>query len=65
MSIGANLLSMQITMSVGESNGIMAKELEWGLKVSKFEPQLHYSIHFWINTLRKGMNPFIPLSYAK
>ena len=38
----------------------MAQVLDCGLEVSKFEFQLHYYIHFWIHTLEKSMNPFIP-----
>ena len=34
----------------------MAKVLNCSLKISKFELQLHYYIHFWTNTLVKGMN---------
>ena len=33
-------------------------------RVSKFEPQSHYYIHFWSNTFQKAMNLFISLSYG-
>ena len=34
--------------------------LDYNIVVSEFELQLCYYIHFWTNTLGKGMNPFIP-----
>ena len=33
--------------------------LDCDLEVSEFELQLRYYVHFRINILRKGMNPFI------
>ena len=38
----------------------MASPIILGLKVSKFELQLHYYIHFWANTLGKVVNLLIP-----
>ena len=38
----------------------MIKVLDFGLKVSVFELQSCYYVHFRTNTLRKGMNPIIP-----
>ena len=39
--------------------GIIVKALECRIVVSKFKFQLRYYIHFWTNTLGKGMNPLI------
>ena len=39
--------------------GVMVKALEWGIVVSEFELHSRYGIHFWTNTLGKGMNPLI------
>ena len=38
----------------------MAKVLDCGLEVSKFELQSHYYVPYQTNTLGKGMNSFIP-----
>ena len=40
--------------------GIVAYVLDCNIVVSKFELQLCYDIHFWTNTLGKGMNLLIP-----
>ena len=46
--------------SIGEGpHGVIIKVLNCGIVVSKFEPQLRYYVHFWTNTLGKGMNPLI------
>ena len=37
----------------------MVKVLDYGIVVSEFKLQSHYYIHFWTNTLGKGMNPLI------
>ena len=37
----------------------MAKVLEYEIIVSMFEFQSRYYVHFWTNTLKKGMNPLI------
>ena len=41
-------------------NGVMAIVLNSDLKVSKFEPESNYCVHFQNNTLGKGMNHIIP-----
>ena len=41
--------------------GVTAKVVDCSLKVSKFELQLCYYIHFQTYTLRKVINPLIPL----
>ena len=43
----------------GSSSGVMTKVLDCGLEVNEFKLQLCYYIHFWTNTLGKGMNPLI------
>ena len=37
----------------------MANVVDCSLKVNNFKFQLHYYIHFWTNTLGKGMKPLI------
>ena len=39
--------------------GVMIKAMDCGIVVSEFELQSLYYVHFWINTLGKGMNPLI------
>ena len=41
------------------SHGFMAKVLDCGLDVNKFELHLYYYIHFRTNALGKGINLFI------
>ena len=41
----------------------MVDVLDCGLEVSMFEFQSCYYVHFRTNTVGKGMNPIIPLSY--
>ena len=43
----------------GCPRGVMVKAMDCGIVVSEFELQLHYYVHFWANTLGKGMNPLI------
>ena len=38
----------------------MVNMLDYGFEISK----LRYYVHFWINTLGKGMNPSYPPSYG-
>ena len=38
----------------------MANVLDNDIEVSEFELHTHYYIHFWTNTLEKGVNPLIP-----
>ena len=40
----------------------MAEVLDCSPKVSKFEPQLHYYIHFWTTTLKKSIELSYPCS---
>ena len=39
--------------------GVMVKAMGYRIVVSEFVLQLHYYVHFWANTLGKGMNLFI------
>ena len=43
----------------GGACGVMVKALDCGIIVSMFELQLRYYVHFWTNTLGKGMNTLI------
>ena len=44
---------------MGWPRGIMVKVMDCGIVVSKFELQSRYYVHFWTNTLGKGINPLI------
>ena len=44
---------------MGSPHDIMTKMLDGDLKVNEFELQSHYYVHFWTNTLWKGMNLLI------
>ena len=39
--------------------GVMVKVMDCGIVVSEFVLQSCYYVHFWANTLGKGMNPLI------
>ena len=39
--------------------GVMVKALDGRIVVNKFELQSRYYVHFWTNTLGKGVNPLI------
>ena len=39
--------------------GVVVSVLDCDNTVSEFEPQSRYYVLFWINTLGKGINPFI------
>ena len=43
----------------GCPRGVMVKAMDCGIVVRKFVLQSRYYVHFWANTLGKGMNPFI------
>ena len=47
----------------GSPCGVIAKVLDWNLKITKLKFQPHYYVHFWTNTLGKGMNPLSSPSY--
>ena len=42
-----------------EIQSIVAYVLNSNIIVSEFKLQLHYNVHFWTNTLGKGMKPLI------
>ena len=42
--------------------GVMVKAIDCRIVISEYELQSRYSIHFWTNTLGKGMNPRILLA---
>ena len=43
----------------GCPRGVMVKAVDCGIVVREFVLQSRYYIHFWANTLGKGMNPLI------
>ena len=44
-------------------HGLVTNMLDCDIVVSEFEVQSRYNVHFRTNTLRKVMNPLIPLNY--
>ena len=46
----------------GYPRGVMVKVIDFEIVVNEFELQSHYYVHFWTNTLGKGMNPLILLA---
>ena len=49
----------------GIPRGIMAHELVFDRVVSESKLQSWYYVHFWTNTLKKGMNACIPTSSSE
>ena len=47
------------TKSGGCPRGVMVKAMDCRIVVNEFILQSRYNIHFWANTLVKGMNPLI------
>ena len=45
--------------SRGCPRGVMVKAMDCGIVVREFVLQSRYYVHFWVNTLGKGMNPLI------
>ena len=45
--------------------GVMVKAMERRIKVSEFELQSRYYVHFRANTLGKGMNPLLLLTMGQ
>ena len=43
----------------GITHGVMVKVMDCRIVVSEFKLPSHYYVHFWSNTLGKGMNPLI------
>ena len=54
-----NALGENLNTSGGCPHGVMVKAMGCGIVENEFELQSRYYIHFWINTLGKGMNPLI------
>ena len=56
-----SLLSQHIhPLTIGGSScGVIVKAMDCRIVVNEFELQSHDHIHFWTNTLGKGMNPLI------
>ena len=48
-----------LTILGGGPHGVMVKATGCRIVVREFELQSRYYIHFWPNTLGKGMNPLI------
>ena len=44
---------------MGCPHGVMVKAMDCGIVVSESVLPSRYNVHFWANTLGKGMNPFI------
>ena len=51
---------LSIKLSISSRHTIVVNVLECDIIVSKFELQSCYYIHFWTNTLGKGMNTIYP-----
>ena len=48
----------------GGPRGVMVKAMDCGIVVSEFILQSRYCVHFWTNTLGKGVNLPYPPSYG-
>ena len=48
----------------GSTWRLMVNVLDNDVKICEFKLQLNYYVHFWTNTVGKGMNPSYPLSYG-
>ena len=46
-------------ISEGWPRGVMVKAMDCGIVEREFVLQSRYYVHFWANTLGKGMNPLI------
>ena len=44
---------------LGCQRGVMVKAMDYRIVVSEFVFQSRYYVHFWANTLGKGMKPLI------
>ena len=55
---GRPLLTCRVNCG-GSTIGVMVKAMDCGIVVREFVFQSRYYIHFWANTLGKGMNPLI------
>ena len=55
--ICTNLSTMINLSTIGLEGSPVAKVLDWSLEVSSFILQLCKYIHFWTDTIEKGMDP--------
>ena len=46
----------EVPTSEGHQYGVVANVLNCDIVITEFELQLLFSVHFWSNTLGKGMN---------
>ena len=53
------ILEQEIYRGGGPPRGVMVKAMDYGIVVREFVLQSRYYVHFWANTLGKGMNPLI------
>ena len=51
-------------LNLGCPHGVMVKVMDRGIVVNEFIFQSRYYVHFWANTLGKGMNSLIPPRYG-
>ena len=51
-----------ILLGVASLRGVLLKAMDCGIIVSEFELQSRYYVHFWTNTLGKGVYPLIILA---
>ena len=52
-------LTIYVHIERGCPRGVIVKAMDCGIVVSEFVLQARYYVHFWANTLGKGMNPLI------
>ena len=48
-----------VCVCAGCPRSVKVKAMDCRIVASEFVLQSRYYVHFWTNTLRKGMNPFI------
>ena len=66
--LSLSLISLKNTIAMnleGVSLAVVDNILDCDIKVSEFNPQSWYYIHFWANTLGKVMNFLMPYSYGR
>ena len=57
--MSTKLKQMKYMSEGGVPHCVIVKAMDCGIVVSEFKLQSCYYVHFWINTLRKGMDPLI------
>ena len=58
-----NILFQHLVIGVGSPHEVLTNALNCDIVLSDFELQLSYNVHLRTNTLGKGMNTRILLSY--